>query len=229
MSFKGAIFDLDGVIVDTVPLHFAAWKYLFEEIHHVPFSKKDYDDRVDGKPRINGVRAILPNLNYDEAVKEGAIKQAYYLKLINEGKLKKFPSSFALIAELKKHGILLAAASSSRNAELILEKVGLTKDFNAIISGNDFTHGKPHPEIFIKAAARLKLATDECVVFEDALAGVQAAKTGHFLCVGINRSHQDQNYREADLVVTDLAEVDYIRLRQLFDSSGSKPCKNNIV
>lgn len=218
MSFKGAIFDVDGVIVDTVPLHFAGWKHLFEDIHHLPFSKKDYDDKVDGKPRIDGVRAILTNLSYDEAVAAGEIKQSYYLKLINEGKLKKFPSSFTLIHELKQHGILLAAASSSKNAALILEKIGLMDDFQTIISGNDFTHGKPHPEIFLKAAEKLKLKVSECVVFEDALSGVQAAKAGGFMCVGINRNHQNQNYRDADLVVTDLAEVNYQKLKEIVKS-----------
>ena len=215
MAFKGAIFDLDGVIVDTVPLHFTAWHYLFTTIHHQPFTKKDYEEKVDGKPRIDGVRAILPNLTEDEAIKEGAIKQDYYLKLINEGKLKKFPSSFVLIEELKKHGVLLAAASSSKNAPLILEKVGLIQDFQTAISGNDFTHGKPHPEIFLKAAEKLNLKVADCIVFEDALSGVQAAKAGGFRCVGINRNHQDQNYRTADLVVTDLAEVNYEKLCNL--------------
>jgi beta-phosphoglucomutase len=222
MTFKGAIFDLDGVIVDTVPLHFEAWKHLFTDIHHIPFSKHDYENKVDGKPRIDGVRAILPNLTDEEAIKEGAIKQAYYLKLIKEGKLKKFPSSFALIKELKNHGILLAAASSSKNANFILEKIGLNKDFQAIISGNDFTHGKPHPEIFLNAAAKLNLTTNECVVFEDALVGVQAAKAGDFLCIGINRNHQDQNYINANLVVTDLAEVNYETLQKLY---LTRPCK----
>jgi len=218
MSFKGAIFDVDGVIVDTVPLHFAGWKYLFEEIHHIPFTQKDYEDKVDGKPRIDGVRAILPNLSAAEAIKEGEIKQAYYLKLISEGKLKQFPSSFALIKELKRHDILMAAASSSKNASFILEKIGLADAFSAIISGNDFTHGKPHPEIFLKAAEKLKLKVSECIVFEDALSGVQAAKAGGFVCVGINRNHQDQNYRDADLVVTDLAEVNYEKLKRILNS-----------
>jgi len=217
MSFKGAIFDLDGVIVDTVPLHFAGWKHLFTAIHHLPFTEQDYRDKVDGKPRIDGVRAILTNLSDDEAVAAGEIKQAYYLKLINEGKLKKFPSSFTLIDELKKHGILLAAASSSKNATLILEKVGLIKDFKVIISGNDFTHGKPHPEIFLKAAEKMHLKVSECIVFEDALSGVQAAKAGGFVCVGINRHQEPENYRTADLMVTDLAEVNYAKLAKIID------------
>lgn len=215
MPFKGAIFDLDGVIVDTVPLHYEGWRYLFTDIHHIPFTRKDYEDKVDGKPRNDGVRAILPNLTLEEAIKEGEIKQKKYLELIAAGKMKEFPTSFALLKELKSKGIKLAAASSSKNAVFILEKVNLLKTFDAVISGNDFTHGKPHPEIFLKAAKAIKLDVKDCIVFEDALAGVQAAKAGGFICVGINRHQKDENYREADLVVTDLGEVNYEILAKL--------------
>lgn len=215
MPFKGAIFDLDGVIVDTVPLHYEGWRYLFTDIHHIPFSRQDYDDKVDGKPRIDGVRAIMPNLSLEEAIKEGEIKQQKYLELIAAGNMKEFPTSFALIKELKAKGIKLAAASSSKNAVFILEKVNLLKEFDVVISGNDFVHGKPAPDIFLKAAANLKLTVKDCIVFEDALAGVQAAKAGGFICVGINRHNKNENYRQADLVVTDLGEVNYAILANL--------------
>lgn len=217
MPFKGAIFDLDGVIVDTVPLHYEGWRYLFSDVHHIPFTLKDYEDKVDGKPRIDGVRAIMPKLSVDEAIKEGEIKQKKYLELITAGMMKEFPTSFALIKELKAKGIKLAAASSSKNAVFILEKVNLLNDFAAVISGNDFTHGKPHPEIFLKAAAAIKLEVKDCIVFEDALAGVQAAKAGGFVCVGIDRHHKVENYRQADLVVSDLGEVNYEILTKLLD------------
>lgn len=215
MSFKGAIFDLDGVIVDTVPLHFESWKYLFETIHGIPFSKVDYDTKVDGKPRIDGVRSIIPNLSKEEAIKKGEIKQERYLKLIDEGKLAQFPSSIKLIKELIAHKILLAAASSSKNASFILNKIGLLADFNVVISGDDFTYGKPHPEIFLNAAKALKLDVKNCIVFEDAIVGVQAAKAGGFVCVGIDRHNNPANYRNADLVVKDLCEVNFTVLEKL--------------
>lgn len=215
MPFKGAIFDLDGVIVDTVPLHFEGWRYLFSDIHHIPFTRQDYDDKVDGKPRIDGVRAIMPNLTLEEAIKEGEIKQQKYLELIAAGKMQEFPTSFALIKELKAKGIKLAAASSSKNAVFILEKVKLLQDFDVVVSGNDFTHGKPAPDIFLVAAKKLNLEVKDCIVFEDALAGVQAAKAGKFICVGINRHNKAENYKEADLVVTDLGEVNFEILSKL--------------
>lgn len=215
MTFKGAIFDLDGVIVDTVPLHFESWKYLFETINGIPFSKTDYDEKVDGKPRIDGVRSIIPSLSIEEAITAGEIKQKYYLKLIDEGRLVQFPSSIKLIKKLIAHKILLAAASSSKNASFILNKIGLLSDFNAVISGDDFTYGKPHPEIFLNAAKALKLAVKDCIVFEDSIAGVQSAKAGGFVCVGIDRHNNPANYRDADLVVKDLDEVNFAVLDRL--------------
>jgi beta-phosphoglucomutase len=215
MTLKGAIFDLDGVIVDTVPLHFKAWKYLFETLHGIPFTEKDYEDKVDGKPRADSVKLYLPHLSPEAAIAAGETKQQEYLRLLNQDDIVQFASSVQLIEELKQHGVLIAAASSSKNAVYILEKIGLIKDFDVVISGYDFKHGKPHPEIFLNAAAAIKLDVKDCIVFEDALAGVQSAKAGGFVCVGINRHNKPQNYTAADLVVTDLATVHYDKLVNL--------------
>lgn len=214
MAFKGAIFDLDGVIVDTVPLHFASWKRLFEDKYGIPFDYKVYQEKVDGKPRLDSIRLLLPQLSEQEVIKAGELKQKYFLDLINDGAVKKFDDAFILIEDFIKHKVQLAAASSSKNANLILERVGLTKDFQVIISGYDFTHGKPDPEIFLKAAAQLKLDIKECIVFEDALAGIQAAKAGGFFCIGIDRHNYPENYKLADLHVTSLSEVSYELLRK---------------
>ena len=223
MSFKGAIFDLDGVIVDTVPLHFAAWRYLFEEKFGVPFTKLDYEAKVDGKPRIDGVLSVLTHLSREEATAAGDIKQERYLGLLHQDEIIKFASSFALIEELLKHKILLATASSSKNAPYILEKVGLARKMRAIVCGTDIVYGKPHPEIFLKAASELGLDASECVVFEDAKSGVEAAKAGGFFCVGIDRHNQPQNYVLADLVIKDLLEVNYeILAEKLFNFEKNK-------
>jgi beta-phosphoglucomutase len=216
MAFKGAIFDLDGVIVDTVPLHFSAWKKLFEGTFNIPFDMKIYEQKVDGIPRLDAIRRMLPDLSEEEVVKAGDIKQGYYLKMLRNGKLKKFPPAFRLLKELLEHNILLAAASSSKNTKEILKTTGIIDDFSTIIDGYDIVHGKPDPEIFLKAAAGLKLDVSECVVFEDSIAGVEAAKAGGFLCVGIDRHHRPENYKQADLYVTGLENVNYEVLEKLF-------------
>lgn len=215
--FKGAIFDLDGVIVDTVPLHFASWQYLFTTVHGIPFTKKDYDEKVDGKPRLDSIRLLLPHLSPEEVIAAGETKQQRYIELLNEKEIPQFPSSIKLIKDLQNKGVLLAAASSSKNANYILEKINLRNDFTAVISGYDFKNGKPHPEIFLKAASALKMNVNECIVFEDALAGILAAKAGGFCCVGIDRHNNPNNYKDADLVVKDLVEVNYNLLSFLID------------
>lgn len=216
MVFKGAIFDLDGVIVDSVPLHFEAWKYLFVDDFHIPFDKEIYEQKVDGKPRLDSIRLLLPHLSEAEVVKAGNIKQGYYLELLTKKGIKTFPAAFTLIKNLLDHDILLAAASSSKNTRDILKRVGLIDDFKAIVTGFDIEHGKPHPEIFLKAAAGLKLKPKECVVLEDSMAGVEAAKAGGFLCVGIDRNNKPQHYKLADLHVSDLEQIDYSTIAKLF-------------
>ena len=217
MTFKGAIFDLDGVIVDSVPLHFSAWKRLFEESYNIPFDMKVYQEKVDGMPRLDAIRLMLPNASEEEIVKAGDIKQRYYLEMLHSGKLEQFPAAFRLIADLLENNIILAAASSSKNTKEILTMIGLIDKFSAIIDGYSIEKGKPHPEIFLKAAAAINLEVSECVVFEDSLAGVQAAKAGGFLCVGIDRHNKPENYQLADIQVPDLEQISYSSLEQLFN------------
>ena len=186
MSFKGAIFDVDGVIVNTVPLHFKAWQRMFTD-YGKKFTFEDYKKKVDGIPRFDGARAVLTDLSPKEIEQAAAKKQGYYLELVDSGEIETYPSTVELIKEFKKKAIKIAAASSSRNCRYILEKVGLINLFDAIIGGTDFKNGKPDPEIFLTAASRINVLPEESVVFEDAILGVEAAKKGKMRCVGIAR------------------------------------------
>jgi beta-phosphoglucomutase len=206
MSIKAAIFDLDGVIVNTVPFHFRAWKKMFQEYGH-KFSMEDYLAKVDGRPRLEGAAAILTELSPEEIEKAGAKKQEYYLELLDKEPMEIFESSVKLIQELKKRGIKLAAASSSKNAVRILKKIKLLKVFDANVSGADFEKGKPDPEIFLNAAARLKVRVEESVVFEDAKSGVQAALRGGFICVAIDRHNNPEALKGSHRLVKDLGEM----------------------
>jgi len=215
MSFKAAIFDLDGVVVDTVPLHFKAWQSMFSE-YGKNFTFKDYKEKVDGIPRMDGARAILTDLSKEELEKAAAKKQGYYMELVNKGEIEVYHSTVDLIKSLKKEAVKIAAASSSRNCRYILEKTGLIGLFDTVIGGGDFKKGKPNPEIFLLAASHLGASPADSVVFEDAKLGVEAAKAGKMLCVGIARKGEKELLKKADIVVADLKEVDYGRLKELF-------------
>lgn len=212
---KGAIFDLDGVIVDTVPLHFKAWKRMFEEYGH-RFTFEDYKNKVDGIPRVDGARAILTDLSDKELKQACDKKQGYYLQYLKKDKVPIYSETIDLIKELRSKGIKVAVISSSKNTPYILESIGLIDKIDTKIDGNDITKGKPDPQIFLMAAEKLGVSPENCVVFEDAVLGVQAAKRAGMLCIGIDRHNDPASLKHADLIVKDLQEINYPKLNALF-------------
>ncbi len=218
MSFKGAIFDLDGVIVDTVPLHFKAWQKMFSE-YGKEFTFEDYKKKVDGIPRINGAKAILGKLPQEELERAASKKQEYFLEFLEKEGVKVYQSTLNLIKELKEKGIKIAVVSSSKNCRYILKKANIEDLFDVIITGLDIKKGKPDPEIFILACKNLGLKPSECIVFEDALLGVEAAKNAKMWCVGIDRYNNPERLKKADLIVSDLKEVNFEILNDHFSKS----------
>lgn len=217
MAFKGAIFDFDGVVVDTTPLHYSSWEKLLLDDHNCAFDSIIYEDKVNGRKSSDALAELLPHLTDKQLERALILKQEYYHELIAEGKLKVFASTVSLIKELMAKGIKIAVASSSRSVAYVLEKSNIIDLFAVIISGRDTKLGKPHPESFLNAAKQLHLDISECVVFEDAKVGVQAARAGGFVCVGIDRHGNSAHYAQADLCVHDLKEVDYTKLTTLFN------------
>ena len=214
--FKGAIFDLDGVIVDTVPLHFKAWKKMFSE-YGISFNFEDYKSKVDGIPRYDGAKAILKNLNDSEIKKAGDKKQKYFLELVKKEKIPIYNSTVDLAKIFKKNGKKIAFASSSKNCKTILKTTQLFSLPDAIIDGGDIIKGKPDPQIFQLAAQEINCDYSECVVFEDAALGVEAAINGKMRCVGIDRYDDASRLAKADLIVRDLSETDYKAIEELFE------------
>lgn len=214
MHFKGAIFDLDGVIVDTVPLHFKAWKRMFNE-YGKSFSFEDYKDKVDGIPRMSGARAILTDVSDEELEKAGAKKQRYFLEFLEKEEIRVYESTLDLVKQLRQNNIKVAVISSSKNCLPILKKAGIDVLFAVIITGHDIKKGKPDPQVFLTASEKLGLNSQECIVFEDAVLGVEAAKRGSFKCVGIDRYSSPSRLAKADLVVDDLSGVTLEKLREL--------------
>ncbi|NQT46156.1 MAG: beta-phosphoglucomutase family hydrolase [Candidatus Omnitrophica bacterium] len=212
---RAAIFDMDGVIVDTVPLHFKAWKRMFGE-HGIEFGFEDYKEKVDGIPRIDGARAILKDLPEEGLKKACDNKQVYFLQYLKEDKIPVYESTIDAIRNFLKKGIKVAAISSSKNCKYILDTIGISKELDAIVDGYDITKGKPDPQVFLLAAERVKVEPPECLVFEDAVLGVEAAKNGGMVCVGIDRYNDPSRLKKADVVVEDLSKFDYKMVEELF-------------
>ena len=207
MVLKGVIFDLDGVLVDTVPAHYSAWRRMFQEEGYA-FDEDVYHQKVDGRPRLDGARAVMVNAPPERVAAAGDLKNRYFREAIDRGEFQVFPTSVAFVEKCRRAGLRLAAASSSENVTQILGKVGLLDRMDAVVGGSDVAIGKPDPSIFLTAAEHLKLSAADCVVVEDAVSGVAAAKSGGFYCVGVARGADRSRLGAADLIVSDLGELD---------------------
>lgn len=184
----GCLFDMDGVIVDSAAHHFTAWKRLADEMS-IPFTEED-NHALKGLSRVDSLEHILRlgNLQVDERTKQRLMdqKNAWYLELIEGMRAQDIlPGAKELVEELVEEGIGVGLGSSSRNAQLILDNVGLTPLFDVVVDGNHLTLSKPDPEVFLKGAAGLDASPADCVVFEDAPSGVEAGKAGGFFVVGV--------------------------------------------
>ncbi len=185
---KGFLFDLDGVIVDTAVFHFQAWRRCAQKLGG-DFTEAQ-NEELKGVSRVDSLKKIIEwtgaSVTADEFEALMVEKNEWYLELVQElSAADGLPGAVAFLQHAHAQGIKIALGSASKNAPMILDKMGLTPLFEAIIDGNNVINGKPHPEVFLKGAAALGLNPEECVVFEDSIAGVQAAKTGGMSCVGI--------------------------------------------
>jgi beta-phosphoglucomutase-like phosphatase (HAD superfamily) len=236
MGFAGVIFDVDGVLVDSP--HEVAWRESLAELMTGPwqeaaerstwspdsFTSRVYREVLSGKPRHEGALACLEYFGVPDAQQRESEyaerKQAMLLRLIEEARFDAYADGVRLVMAVRAAGIPVAAASSSKNAHRFLRAIrlgefgggdtSLLDVFDADLSGRDFTRGKPDPEIFLTAAAELGVAPERCVVVEDAVSGVQAAKAGAMVTLGVARARDEHELLQAgaDLVVTSLDDVD---------------------
>lgn len=234
-GFGGAIFDVDGVLVDSP--HEEAWRESLRELMEGPwsdivdqtswspekFTPALYHERMSGKPRTAGATAALEYFgvpDIERRVQEyGEYKQEMIIRLISEGRFSAYDDAVQFVVSVKQSGIPIAAASSSKNAKLFLERVDLSRFgaegnlhgyFDVDVSGRDFAQGKPNPEIFLTAASELGVEPANAFVAEDAVNGIQAAKAGGFGALGVSRADDVEALAAegADVVVTDMGEID---------------------
>lgn len=216
MALKGLIFDLDGVLVDTVPAHYSAWNRIFAEYGY-EFGPRKYREQVDGLRRFEGARAVMCDAPMERIAQAADLKNQYYLELIEQGQFNIFESSVQFVRQCQERGFRLATASSSGNVGYILQKAGISDAFTFVIGGDEVVNGKPDPEVFLAAAKGLGVSVRECVVFEDAASGVLAAKRGGFYCVGVRDNDVSGDLALADEIVATLAAINLERLQSRID------------
>lgn len=244
-GFRGAIFDVDGVLVDSP--HEKAWREGLKQLMEKDwsdirdqtswspdaFTPQVYQREMSGKPRYKGAQAALEYFEVPDAERRaqeyGDRKQEMIIELIEAKDFEEYPDALRFVLALKEAGVLIAAASSSKNAGAFLrlvrldefaEREGLSYDFltpgytlldilDGDVSGRDFEQGKPHPMIFQAAAEEIEVSPEEAFVVEDAANGIQAAKAGEFAALGIARADDEDALaaENADLVVTSLDDV----------------------
>jgi beta-phosphoglucomutase family hydrolase len=245
-DFDAAIFDMDGVVTQTAAVHSTAWKRMFDEYLALratrlgePFVEfthaSDYLKHVDGRPRYQGVANFLGSRGIQIAFGSpsdapsaetvcglGNRKNEIFNQLIESDGVSVYASTVRLLVSLREHGIRLALATSSRNSSVILQRTNTSQFFEAVVDGIEAERlglkGKPEPDIFTTACARLGVPPDRAIVVEDAVSGVAAgAKGGFALTLGVAREDNAAELKAhgADAVVTDLAETGFDDLNRL--------------
>jgi beta-phosphoglucomutase len=188
MTYKACLFDLDGVLVDTAIYHFQAWKSIASSFGYI--LTEEQNEKLKGVSRVESLNRILNWANYTASSEQKDTwlleKNKIYLELISHMDASEIlPGVLDFLVQLKASSYKIALGSASKNAEIILEKTGLFTWFDVIIDGNKVSNSKPNPEVFLKGALGLHVNPTECIVFEDAQAGIEAAKAANMRTIGI--------------------------------------------
>ena len=208
-QIRGVIFDLDGVIVSTDNCHYLAWKRMADE-EGIDFDRT-VNERLRGVSRMESLAIILEKAQKEYTEEEklalAAKKNGYYVELIGSLSEKDtLPGALETLALLKERGIKVAIGSSSRNTPIILRQIGLSEAFDAVADGNMIKNSKPDPEVFLLAANLLKLNPADCLVVEDADAGIEAAVAGGMRALGVGSASANE---KAAFTAASLKEADF--------------------
>ncbi len=209
MQIKACLFDLDGVIVDTAKYHFIAWKEMAASLGF-DFTEKE-NELLKGVSRMRSLDILLEigkiTKTEEEKFRLAEQKNQRYLEYVNQMTEEEIlPGVAKFIDDLRSNGVLIALGSASKNAPLIMERIHLAEKFDAIVDGNSVTKAKPDPEVFLKCAELLKVKPHECVVFEDAQAGIEAALNGGMKVIGVG---SPENLSLADYLIPGFKKLDY--------------------
>jgi len=219
---KAFIFDLDGVIVDTAKYHFLAWKKIATELG-IEFTH-EHNELLKGVSRVRSLDIIL-ELGNKEASQEDKNKwltqknEDYLSQLVDMDSNEILPGVFKVLQFLKENNQPIALGSASKNARPILEKTGIISFFDAIVDGNDVTNAKPDPEVFLIAAKLLNVEPHDAIVFEDSVAGIQAANIAKMTSIGIG---DETILLEAQYIFKDFTAISQSFIEDLIKNPDTK-------
>ena len=225
-----AIFDMDGVLVDSNPFHLKKWEALLDE-HGIPFERDALPRIILGHRNDAAFRHFFgPDLGEPDMERLGEELEERFRKVFRPH-ARPLPGLEALIMECQQAGIPMAVASSAtmKNVEFIIESLGFGRYFRYVVTGDEVRHPKPHPEIYLKAAEHLGIAPQGCVAFEDSFVGVEAAKRAGMACVAIASTFPLDELRvttHADLAVESFEKLNLEILRGLFDAGKVRSPEN---
>ena len=218
--FKAVLFDMDGVMVDTELLQSQAFESVMAEYGVINPEKNEHGTiHVSGATTPETWEILKKRYGFEADTSELTSKKRAAVMTVIEGGVDALPGLYALLEDLKAHDIKIAVGSSAQREriEIVLDKLGIREYFSAIVSAADVTHGKPHPEVYLKAAAAVGADPSDCVVIEDAYTGAQAAMAAGAKLVAVPHQYtKNMDFSEADLIVESLAELDYSKLSELF-------------
>lgn len=228
MSKKGFIFDLDGVIVDTAKYHFLAWRKLANGLG-IDFTEKE-NEQLKGVSRVSSLEKILEwgnkTLSEEKFISLMAKKNEEYLGYIDTMDASEIlPDVSKVLNLLGEKEQAIALGSASKNARPILQKVNLSDKFNAIVDGNDVSKAKPDPEVFLIGAKLLDIEPQDCAVFEDSVAGVQAANTANMISIGIG---EEDVLQEADFIFKDFTEMSQQFIADIISGKIKKQASHSV-
>ncbi|HLT41891.1 MAG TPA: beta-phosphoglucomutase [Sphingobacteriaceae bacterium] len=214
-EINACIFDLDGVLVDTAVYHYKAWRRLANELGF-DFTEEE-NEELKGVNRLKSLELILGWGGVQKTSEEIELlaekKNEWYLEMIASMQPEELlPGSREFLEELKAEGIKIALGSASKNAKIILDKTNISHLFDAIVDGNMVKASKPDPEVFLLGAKLLNMDPKECVVFEDAISGVEAAIAGGMKVIGVG---EKEVLEKADVVISSLAEMTLDKINSL--------------
>lgn len=224
-GLSACLFDLDGVIVDTAKYHFIAWRQIARELGF-EFTEQD-NERLKGVSRMRSLEILLEvgGLALDTPTKVALAekKNALYLSYVMQmTPAEVLPGAVAFLKNCRQTGYKTALATASRNAAVIIELLKIAPLFDVVVDGNRVTHTKPDPEVFLTCAGDLSVPPTNCVVFEDAEAGIEAAHAGGMLAIGIG---SPANLAKADLIVPGLSKISVEQLRAAWDNKNKTVAK----